>query len=152
MDFDNEGARRLLLKFASVCDEHVKKGYISEEGRRKLIDALLNNKNIPIGFEDNYMPAIQGVSTIARGRGGNKIIMSDVPKWFTSKPHNNIAEMHKLEDCKGYRGKVLSVENEKITVQTDDGDKFCEPLYVHPKVGDTVAIHHNKVIYRFEDE
>jgi len=150
MNFDNDSARRLLVMFGTVCDEtcnkYNKMVHIPEEKREELKYTLLNNRGIPAHAEDYFMTAVLGASDIAREKSRSKITGTDVVAWFTGNGHNSLANLYGLESCKGFKGKVSRVDGDKVSIQTSDGIKICEPLFYRPKVGESVAIHHHKII------
>ena len=151
MEFENEKARILFLKYAIPCKEVlVKRGTMSKEYFDNLVSAVAK-KEVPKGVEKDFKLAFSMCGKIAKNLG-RKIDEEVIRKYFwiehektIKKAYEGMMQDFTLEECTIYPGKVISsVINREALIKTPIKSFNYRTDFV-PKLvkGDNVTVHYN---------
>jgi hydrogenase maturation factor len=159
MDFENEEARLVFLRYALPCSETlVKRGVISQSYRRRLMKAIFLNKKIPENSEKIFKVANLMCEKIAKRFGKKSIDKNIVRKYFLFNHDKIVDRRYKIfRDfdpliCRLYSGKVINMKNGKAVVQTIIGRKKYKMYpFQNLKKGDSVVVHRDIVIEKINE-
>jgi len=159
MDFEDEKARLLFLRYALPCAETlVKRGIISKEYIRKLMKNVSFNEEVPKNSERIFKTAVLMCKRISKRFGKKFISESVVRKYFLFEHDKAIDKRYKMfKDfdsltCRTYPGKVVSLKNRKAVVKTTIGKRrYKINLTQGLKIGDNVVVHRNFVVEKINE-
>lgn len=151
--------KRLFLKYALPCATTlVKRGWIKQEDMDRMLDMLVNNKEINVDLKKIFVVASSICSLIAM-KAEKKEIDSGVIRDYFWNEHDYMVdkryeEMKDFdpEECRVYSGKVLKV-GEKAEVMTPKGTaSYRKDLAPEIKEGDYVVMHYDFIVEKITKE
>lgn len=159
MDFKNEKARLLFLKYAIPCAGTLaKRGIITQRCKRKLLNGILSNKKVPKNSEKIFKVANSMCEKIAKKQGKRLIDESVIRKYFLFGHDKVVDKRYKIfkdfdpQECRLYSGKVINVKNRKAIIETVLGKKkYRIELLPNLKTGDYVVVHRDFIIEKINE-
>ncbi|MEM5872519.1 MAG: hypothetical protein QXD55_01525 [Candidatus Aenigmatarchaeota archaeon] len=133
MDFESENDRKYFLMYALTSKDH------KIEDREKLLNELLNGK-LENGLEEKFTTGVVNCLKLAKKRGKEKIDEKVIDEYFVNGIHN------KFSNCKAYRGVVMNLNENNVSVQTQEGIKNYNSIVKNLKIGNVVIVHGDYVI------
>jgi len=159
MDFENEKARLLFLRYALPCAETlIKRGIVSKDYIRKLMKNISFNEKIPKDSERIFKTANLMCIKIAKKLGKKSIDEIAIRKYFLFEHDKIVDKRYKIfRDfdslaCMTYPGRILNLKNRRALVQTTIGKKkYKTNLIQGLKTGDNVVVHRNFVVEKINE-
>jgi hydrogenase maturation factor len=156
MDFKNEEARLLFLKYASPCAETlVKRGTVTKKQMNDMLVDVSYRRESSKDAAKKFKTAIFICKKIAK-KLNKKIIDVEVIRRYFLLEHDKIVDgRYKMfkdfdpQKCRTYSGKIISTKNGFAIVNTIIGNKKYRTDFVPQlKVGNYVIVHRNFIIER----
>jgi len=160
MDFKNEDAKSLFLRYALPCGYTlVKRGIVTKSFLKETIRNIAEGKKVRGRPEKIFSTAILMCNRIAKKSGKRLIDKSTVRRYFlfehdkiVSKRYNIFKDFNSMK-CRTYSGKVLEVKNNKALVRTVVGkSKYKSDFYKGLKKGDYVVVHRDFIVERINEK
>ncbi|MFH1229126.1 MAG: HypC/HybG/HupF family hydrogenase formation chaperone [Candidatus Aenigmatarchaeota archaeon] len=153
MDFKDENARLLFLKYALPCGfTLVKRGVVSKKILTDAIESLATGK-VNGRPEKLFKTALSTCKSVAKAQGKTTVDKASIRKYFLLE-HDAVVNMRyfMFKDfntlkCRTYSGRVVKMKGNIALVKTLIGTNkyrydFCKEL----KKGDCVVVHRNFVV------
>ena len=150
----------LFMRYALPCiDTKVKRGEISGEEARKVLEEFVRKRKIPKDFEKRFYTAFQVCSFLAKRKGKDKIDSEIIREYFWWIHPSVVRGIYKIRkdfnpvECLVYPGIVLEVFGNLARVRTPIGGKEYRKDFVESlRKKDKVVVHRGYVVERISEE
>ena len=153
MDFENEDARLVFLRYATPCSKVlVKRGLMKKDYFNNLIEAVAGRTEIPQNAERNFELAMQMCNRVAEGMHKDRIDEEVVRKyfWFV---HDDVAKRRyetmrdfKLRECIVYPGEVLGIGKKALVYTPVTTRNYRADFVPNLAKGYNVTVHYDFVV------
>lgn len=153
MTFKNEQTRRVFLKYAlpakSCSTFFVKMEKISQEYNvENLINAVANNKKIPLGVEEGFQIALSMCNKLAKEDG--RLIDNEIVRRYFWYLHDDIVRKRyekglvaNPRECIIYPGSVIRIDEKALVKTPFKAGYYRTDFTPNLEAGDKVVVHYS---------
>jgi hypothetical protein len=154
MRFSNREDKELFLKYAIPCGHVlVTRGDLKEQTLQKLERDLIAGKDIPEATIKKIFKVAYAMCMLIAKKSGKEQINRNVTHRYFWKEHAKAIKWRAkiypdvvAEQCRIYRGRVLSVGERAIVLSSQGKKSFRKEFVPDLKKGDFVVTHYNYVV------